>query len=1850
MTSSDENDDVTAMAQTFETRLHTLLIGGSSSSLSSSKRAIREDNAELLALHNLVLTSKDVRMELGSGGLAIKAARQCGSCSGNKGVVVGNTTTKSTTKHTSSYEKLAGLIVDAIIAELSNTDDTDDELLSPAVEEIPQTEGEGYGTGEDNIRILCRALCRTLCLSQNMLLLASCGSQLLTKWPISKAMTTDAPILLHKEFEEVAVHGGLGVFYPALSLASLLLPLSYDVASSSLRRLTDVFIERTFQSSSSSTSAIQLPSPTDISMARPFLRKAAATTIFDARSSPIISQRLRSHPEKSLPLIETILSSYNRSYLGEVTNETTSASEMNQDLIPAVIRQLRSTKLFMRVYASRTLIHLVTTSTSSSTTTLVVRAICNELVGDTAVSSDLRAGAYAALDGIAKHLLTANGEGNEEANYVLLALMGCLPKDKLVTTVTSRVSSVSVNESVIDNVSLPSAKESGMNALLSWMRLYKRQPLMHDSEGYVRALDYLAEPIIKYTPKDGEFRFRLGSLIVPPSNTIGGADSKVPVGGGAGSDEAFVMSVVCNLLVEGTKGTMIRNGLTTIVDAAAKKHVSSNVMPQVDGALAVYCLVLHGSKMTAASSNSCNIPASVSKVIIAGATEGGHETSFLYSPAFLELARTDALSNYILHRIISRHRNIEGVAKDKPLVRILPKRLEEGRHQPYSAATRALSVCVAYPRSPSSLPSIRTSIDAVVSSSLTSASVADAISFALFDVVNERLLVEPVIVTDGEDLDREDEDGSDEDDDEDTIDDYCESSEDDDNTNDVDVRSVANSLLSGIICADALCRVLLLSHVGVSTHSYRRNAMAVMLKSISNAVLPFVEKQDNVEKTIDSIASFIAFCATSTRMNFQPKKESDASESNVTDRDPIFVSSSIHIAATSLIRTLGGIAGRFDDDVEDVENIPYAFASAFCVQKLPHHLMSQLTDCLSAVESLTKEDIELFLSPKGVLFRPAGDAAHDIGGGVKSTTCAAKKKMNKGGGFDAAEDEEWERQVKIDLDKKKKKKEEEQLSSSTSDKALSPKEKELITYQTARREEISEVLTDYFPRTLAAIRCVCKSDIEVGNSILPILGQIVIHSALSTCAAHSSVEKLKNDAFDTLSTMVSCVYEIDENHAPSITRALMMSFVHTAEEGSTQKGKVLTISPLPSPCNYAALAITEMDDYGACLSGCSFSFLFPILRAALIGPKNVPGCEAALSVLQRHCTMLAGDEADMIVKSLRRDMALTILELLSHDRSLTFADPTPYDSLIDCFRTNEESSGPVFSTSEIAPLLGDSGALGCENTRVASMEALASIAQRHPKLIRSNPLIENRVWFNCFDKNDRVRNAARRCWLVAHGYDNDEIDDACSLDPPSKLYAVPMLPLLSHKDDSIACAAAVSLAAAMGLHPDSVEKNVVKLCNTYIAQFPASGEEDQPQQSSSSPFPIQPPAATKNPVKKKVIDTGIPKKKTAKVSSVTTSMAKITGASVPKKSAATKKLLAKVAAPKVERTLDQSEFMDQFKTQASVKKITAEEDSDSKVVIRLGVIRAISSLTDSSAKVKLDIPVLKIIIGFLLAFGLGDGNESVRNASRNAARDIVATYGSSDEAIGFLLPQLESVLKTGQVEALCVDPPLNAEKIPKTNISSDQRKEGVVVSLGSIALHLKDVSDATKIDDIIDMLIGALNTPSEDVQSSVALCLSKIMKKGRTQERMETILNDLMKECTDGSSLASRRGSAYGISAAVKGSGIASLKKYAVVKRLEETCTSGTPSSKEGALFCIELLSSRLGILFEPYVIVLLPALLKAFSDSNDYVRVAASKTVGLIMGNLSGHGVKLVMPAVLDAFDEPEWRTKQASIHMLGR
>ena len=60
-------------------------------------------------------------------------------------------------------------------------------------------------------------------------------------------------------------------------------------------------------------------------------------------------------------------------------------------------------------------------------------------------------------------------------------------------------------------------------------------------------------------------------------------------------------------------------------------------------------------------------------------------------------------------------------------------------------------------------------------------------------------------------------------------------------------------------------------------------------------------------------------------------------------------------------------------------------------------------------------------------------------------------------------------------------------------------------------------------------------------------------------------------------------------------------------------------------------------------------------------------------------------------------------------------------------------------------------------------------------------------------------------------------------------------------------------------------------------------------------------------------------------------------------------------------------------------------------------------------------------------------------------------------------------------------------------------------------------------------------------------------------------------------------------------------------------------------MFALECLCARLKLLFEPYVVVVLPVLLKAFSDGSAHVRDAAQACAQAVMANLSQHGVKLV-------------------------
>jgi hypothetical protein len=203
------------------------------------------------------------------------------------------------------------------------------------------------------------------------------------------------------------------------------------------------------------------------------------------------------------------------------------------------------------------------------------------------------------------------------------------------------------------------------------------------------------------------------------------------------------------------------------------------------------------------------------------------------------------------------------------------------------------------------------------------------------------------------------------------------------------------------------------------------------------------------------------------------------------------------------------------------------------------------------------------------------------------------------------------------------------------------------------------------------------------------------------------------------------------------------------------------------------------------------------------------------------------------------------------------------------------------------------------------------------------------------------------------------------------------------------------------------------------------------------------------------------------------------------------------------------------------------------------------------------------------------------------------------------------------------------------------------VFLGALACHL-DKEDP-KIRQILSRLVAVLSTPSEAVQRSVANCLPPLMPALNEEER-RALVESLLAQVTGGEGYADRRGAAFGLAGAVKGMGIGSLKGFGVMDAIKASVEDKkNPDAREGAVMAFELLCLRLGRLFEPYVIHVLPMLLVCFGDQSAHVRDATISAARAVMGQLSAQGVKLVLPALMKGLEDKAWRTKQGSVQLLG-
>lgn len=264
------------------------------------------------------------------------------------------------------------------------------------------------------------------------------------------------------------------------------------------------------------------------------------------------------------------------------------------------------------------------------------------------------------------------------------------------------------------------------------------------------------------------------------------------------------------------------------------------------------------------------------------------------------------------------------------------------------------------------------------------------------------------------------------------------------------------------------------------------------------------------------------------------------------------------------------------------------------------------------------------------------------------------------------------------------------------------------------------------------------------------------------------------------------------------------------------------------------------------------------------------------------------------------------------------------------------------------------------------------------------------------------------------------------------------------------------------------------------------------------------------------------------------------------------------------------------------------------------------------------------VIEFLIAGPLGDREPIVRQEMKEAGIEIINQHGAQKSSQ--LVPLFESSLET---------------------IKDVNTKENVIILYGTLAQHL-DKSDK-RIGSIIDQLLQTLDTPSLDVQQAVSSCIAALVFQFK--ENCGSYITQLLAKLLD-STIAKpvRKGAAWGIAGIVKGYGISALSEFDIIRSLMEASEDKKDAIKrESVAYAFEYLSQSLGKLFEPYVIEVLPNILKNLGDSVPEVRDATAAATKSIMANTTGYGVKKMIPVTVANLDEIAWRTKRGSVQLLG-
>ncbi|XP_018587208.2 LOW QUALITY PROTEIN: eIF-2-alpha kinase activator GCN1 [Scleropages formosus] len=213
--------------------------------------------------------------------------------------------------------------------------------------------------------------------------------------------------------------------------------------------------------------------------------------------------------------------------------------------------------------------------------------------------------------------------------------------------------------------------------------------------------------------------------------------------------------------------------------------------------------------------------------------------------------------------------------------------------------------------------------------------------------------------------------------------------------------------------------------------------------------------------------------------------------------------------------------------------------------------------------------------------------------------------------------------------------------------------------------------------------------------------------------------------------------------------------------------------------------------------------------------------------------------------------------------------------------------------------------------------------------------------------------------------------------------------------------------------------------------------------------------------------------------------------------------------------------------------------------------------------------------------------------------------------------------------------------------STDTRKMAAQI-IGNM-YSLTDQKDLSPyLPSVIPGLKASLLDPVPEVRTVSAKALGA-MVKGMGESCFEDLLPWLMETLASEQSSVDRSGAAQGLAEVMAGLGVEKLEK--LMPDVVQTASKVDIAShvRDGYIMMFIYLPLTFGDKFTPYVGPIIPCILKALADENEYVRDTALRAGQRIISMYAETAIALLLPELEQGLFDDLWRIRFSSVQLLG-